>query len=874
MDDKTIPDLRVGLEPSEDGARIASAIVGLDHGTDPFVAAVRATRMPMIITNPRMPDNPVVFANDAFCRLTGYRRDEIVGRNCRFLQGPDSDPAVIRRLHDAVRAARSIEVDIRNYRKDGEAFWNRLLLAPVNDAHGELAYFFASQVDVTLERERMAGLEIHNAALMAELAGRLREQQERESELRFALDAGRLGAWTLDTRPDELMTPSPGSGKTLGRDPGEPLGSAASIHPDDRRRVKEAVERCIATGTDYDIQYRVLDPQGETRWIAVRARPVHGAEGAVTRLSGVSQDITEQKRAEQFQEALGHLDAVIRVVPDAADIAVAAGKIVGEALGVTRAGYGTVDTAAETIAIERDWQASGYASIAGVLRFRAYGRQIEDLAAGRTVLVADAVADPRTSDSFEALRSIDALAFISQPVIEEGRLVAVVYVANARPRAWQADEIAFVAEAGHRIRGAMERRRAEQELAALAASLEHQVAERTRDLMAAEEALRQSQKLEAIGQLTGGVAHDFNNLLTVIRSSVDLMRRPNLPEERRKRYIDAISETVTRASRLTGQLLAFARRQALKPEVFDLRDRLSGIAEMLDTVMGARIVVAMNVPGDPCFVRADASQFETALVNMAVNARDAMDGTGVLTLRLTPAGPMPPVRGHAGAAGRFAAVSMTDTGSGIPSSEIRHIFEPFFTTKEVGKGTGLGLSQVFGFAKQSGGDVNVESQEGRGATFTLYLPEIDPPADVEPSVEDGQASGPVPGGAGRRVLVVEDNLEVGRFSTQLLQDLGYETLWATNAEDAMVKLRAAATSFDIVFSDVVMPGKSGIELAKDIRQSNPGLPVILTSGYSHVLAEEGAHGFELLHKPYSAEQLSRVLRRAILRGPAARRRMA
>ncbi len=378
-------------------------------------------------------------------------------------------------------------------------------------------------------------------------------------------------------------------------------------------------------------------------------------------------------------------------------------------------------------------------------------------------------------------------------------------------------------------------------------------------LAQAEEALRQSQKMEAVGQLTGGVAHDFNNLLTIIRSSVDFLRRPELPEARKRRYLDAVSDTVDRAAKLTGQLLAFARRQALSPAVFDVGEKVRGVADMIDTVTGARVRVVVEVPDHPCFVRADLSQFETALINMAVNARDAMDGQGTLTLTLTCGAAMPPIRGHAGSQNAFAAVSLTDTGPGVPPDLIGRIFEPFFTTKEVGRGTGLGLSQVFGFAKQSGGDVDVTSSPGRGATFTLYLPEA--PAMSE-SGDGAAADAPAsPIGAGESVLVVEDNIEVGRFCTQILQDLGYRTTWATNAEEALERLGPDGAGFDVVFSDVVMPGMGGLALAHELRRRMPGLPVVLASGYSHVLAQDDAHGFELLHKPYSAEQLGHILRR-------------
>jgi PAS domain S-box-containing protein len=373
----------------------------------------------------------------------------------------------------------------------------------------------------------------------------------------------------------------------------------------------------------------------------------------------------------------------------------------------------------------------------------------------------------------------------------------------------------------------------------------------------AEEALRQSQKLEAIGQLTGGVAHDFNNLLTIIRSSVEFLRRPDLAEERRRRYLDAVSDTVDRAAKLTGQLLAFARRQALKPQVFDICTRLRSIGDMLDSVTGARIRVTIELPDTPRYVRADESQFETALINMAVNARDAMDGEGGLTLRLEGDRPMPPIRGHAGARGPFVAVRVTDTGAGIPPADLGRIFEPFFTTKEVGKGTGLGLSQVIGFAKQSGGDIDVASTLGGGTTFTLYLPQVAASAaNVEAGRDDRRDAEPQ---RGLCILVVEDNVGVGRFCTQILEDLGHAPVWTQSAEAALAELDRTPDRFDVVFSDVVMPGMGGFALARQLQASRPDLPVVLTSGYSHVLAKDDAHGFALVRKPYSAQQLAQVL---------------
>jgi PAS domain S-box-containing protein len=377
-------------------------------------------------------------------------------------------------------------------------------------------------------------------------------------------------------------------------------------------------------------------------------------------------------------------------------------------------------------------------------------------------------------------------------------------------------------------------------------------------LQRAEDQLRQAQKVEAVGQLTGGVAHDFNNLLTVIRGSVDLLRRPGLSDERRARYIDAIADTTERATKLTSQLLAFARRSALKPKVFDTGASILALWDMIGTLSGSMVHISVALPETACFIRADPSQFDTALVNMAVNARDAMEGKGELILAVRPVSAIPALRAHPRVEGAFVAISIRDTGSGIDPDKIDHIFEPFFTTKGVGEGTGLGLSQVFGFAKQSGGEIQVESN-AEGTVFTLFLPRVDSVADAPEVRGDAPMRG-----RGHRVLIVEDNADVGSFATHALGELGYATILAVDAEVALARLAEQADSIDVVFSDVVMPGMTGIELGHVIRERYPDMPLVLTSGYSNVLSEEGTHGFELLHKPYSIEQLSRVLQAALV----------
>jgi len=375
----------------------------------------------------------------------------------------------------------------------------------------------------------------------------------------------------------------------------------------------------------------------------------------------------------------------------------------------------------------------------------------------------------------------------------------------------------------------------------------------------AEEALKHSQRLEALGQLTGGVAHDFNNLLTVIRASVDLLNRPQLSEERRQRYMTAIGDAVGRAAKLTSQLLAFARRQTLKPEVFDVGERMQSLRDMLATLLGPAIEIVTQLPAEPCLVNADAGQFETAMINMATNARDAMQGKGRIVFTVHAATAVPDTLAHLSGTHGFVCVAVSDTGVGIPAAQLGRIFEPFFTTKLVGQGTGLGLSQVFGFARQSGGEVTVMSEVGQGSTFSLYLPRA-PAALLPRSLAPSTA--PAVAGSGMSVLIVEDNIELGNFAADGLTELGYSITLVDNATDALTELLGDPDRFDVVFSDVVMPGMTGLDLAQAIRERRIAVPVVLTTGYSQALSQDGVAGFELVQKPYSIEELSRVLHHA------------
>ena len=404
-------------------------------------------------------------------------------------------------------------------------------------------------------------------------------------------------------------------------------------------------------------------------------------------------------------------------------------------------------------------------------------------------------------------------------------------------------------------------RRANRELASRAEALtqanvllEEQIEERAK----AEDQLRQSQKMQALGQLTGGIAHDFNNQLTVIQGSADMLSRPGLSEEKRIRFAQAIVQSATNAASLTSQLLAFARRQPLKPQRLDLNRLIADMDELLNRTMGERFRVVTELAELPCRVEVDRAQLQSAILNIASNARDAMQGrdtlgSGTLIIRTRDFGE---VEGK-----RMVGLEIADNGEGMSQEVRERIFEPFFTTKPTGEGTGLGLSQVYGFASQSGGEVTAASEPGNGTTITLMLPCIDSGhADPVPAVAAASAET-----APAAILVVEDNVDVGAFVETLLTELGHKVTRADRGEQALELARR--NHFDIVLSDVVMPGMGGIKLAEALEREQPSLPVVLATGYSQDIVEGGSGGRPVILKPYRLAALSEALAEAMRSHP-------
>ena len=361
-------------------------------------------------------------------------------------------------------------------------------------------------------------------------------------------------------------------------------------------------------------------------------------------------------------------------------------------------------------------------------------------------------------------------------------------------------------------------------------------------LLAVQRQLAESQKLDALGQLTGGIAHDFNNLLMIISGSIHTIRKSPTSENAVK-ALQSIDSASQRAASLTRQLLTFARRQNVQPQPIKLAERLNALRDVLNSGLGSAVTLMIDVADNVWNVVVDPNEFETAILNLIINARDAMPDGGSVILS---AENMPEKA--------QVAISLEDTGAGIPDDVAAKVFDPFFTTKPVGKGTGLGLSQVHGFAHQAGGTIELKSTLGKGTTVTIYLPKATTQLDSEQAEE-------VSSNGNGTVLLVEDNPEVATVSTGLLEQLGYRVRWVADASAALEALDKAG--IDIVFSDIVMPGKmDGVGLAKTIREKNPEMPILLVTGYSSSTPEVGSQ-FPVLRKPYQLHELSRELQKLI-----------
>lgn len=622
-----------------------------------------------------------------------------------------------------------------------------------------------------------------------------------EERFRAAVDAVQGVLWT-NSGEGRMQGIQPGWSALTGQSQAEyeGYGWSNTVHPDDKQPTVDAWNEAVRTKTQFRFEHRVRRYDGEWRHFSIRAVPTFAAEGTLREWVGVHTDVTDQLIADT---ALRELNVNLQQRVTAA---VAERNVFADIFETTDAFVIVLDPqfcvlAMNQAAFNEQRSIFGKAVNVGEPLLELLADYPEQQAAARAVWQ----------------RALDGEEFTEIKTFGDPARETRTY------------EMKFntLRDNDGRTVGAFQ----------VVTNITQRVTDAAR-LTETQDALRQAQKMEAIGQLTGGVAHDFNNLLTIIRGGAEFLQRADLPANSRV-FIDGIYDAADRATKLTQQLLAFSRRQPLRPTVFDVAERTVATAAMLQAIVGSRITLLVDCE-QGLRVNADVAQFETALVNICVNARDAMQSEGLIDIQA--------VR-----SGANISISIKDNGEGIAPEIMQRLFEPFFTTKAVGEGTGLGLSQVFGFARQSGGDVSVTSEIGIGTCITLLLPattaEIDEVQTAEaPAIRSA-----------RRVLVVEDNTELRKFATTLFNELGHSVASAASSDEALTLLNNAPDAFEVVFTDVVMAGMSGLDLAREIRMAWPNIRVVLTSGYSDALANAEGLDFPFVSKPYSADQVAAVL---------------
>ena len=648
---------------------------------------------------------------------------------------------------------------------------------------------------------------------------------EAEAMLLLAEEAGGLGLWTWDIATGKAHW-SRGVYLNLGMTPRtEPPAAGslvASVHPEDMNRLREAIAEAIRAGPQLRVDYRAIGEDGKERWLHARGQIHRNSDGRARRMVGYILDVTERYHA---AERLRESEARFRNLADSAP-ALLWLSLPGGAREFVNSAYVAFVGGAYEDGLMADWRTR--------LHTDDLNRILKEQVAG------EASMKPFTLEA--RYRRADGewrwLKSFSQPRISS-----------------TGDFTGF----GGIAFDVTDAKQAETDLQHINDLLANSVAKALAERDQAQAALIQSQKLEALGQLTGGVAHDFNNLLTVIIGALDIVQRHPEDTDRTARLGKAALDAAQRGERLTRQLLAFSRRQPLQPEP-SIIDRLLRDSDTLHRgALGERFMLDLSLEAGDVTVSIDPAQFDAAIMNLLVNARDAMPAGGLV---LVSTAVTQQAAADDMAAGLYVSVTVQDTGEGMDEATRARIFEPFFSTKPVGKGTGLGLSQVYGFVRQSGGGVSVVSAPGEGTAITLLLPL------AQEAVETDGATPPVRKDVlpALSILLVEDDPQVAVLAEAMLTELGHRVRLAVDAAEALNLLDGDAT-FTLLLTDVVMPGEmTGVDLARAVTAVRPDLPVLLCSGYTgDTLASAEGAPWPLLRKPYTLEALEAALAEAVKR---------
>ncbi len=829
-------------------------------------------------------DGWVLDVNPAACRLHGMERAELIGRSVFDLVPPGQREAVRRDFARMVADEVSVIEGVSQH-KDGRAVSVEVRISRI--AYRNRPALLLHVRDVTARRNAVLAL------------------QESRLSLEKAQQIGQIGSWQSDPSREGRLVWSAETERIFGFTPGEFDGRVetffALLHPEDRETVAQAAQAALAGERPYDLEHRIVRRDGQTRWVREQADVERDAAGQPVRMIGVVQDITERRKAEESLE-------MMRVCVDRAGDSVfwisrEGGILYVNDAGCTGRGYSREELLGMRISdLDPDYQPGVWAAHFEHLKFHRTvtletRHRAKDGQAFPVEVSANYVHIGGQEFNFAFVRDITArraaeekirqLAAFPElnpnPVLEFSADGALIYhnrAASELSRSLGVPDIGALLPADTReivlscLAANQPRLRIETALGPRMLSWSfypigelrtvHCYVGEITERLRLEEQLRQSQKMEAIGQLAGGVAHDFNNILTVIQGYGSMLLLTGDPSDETVESVRQIVAASERAANLTRQLLLFSRRQVMQPGLLNLNDLVTSLVKMLQRIVGEDVKQQLHLHPRPLTVYGDAGMLDQVLMNLVVNARDAMPGGGRLIIETAEK-----VLTEADAAlipnatpGRYACLSVTDSGSGIAPEALPHIFEPFFTTKEIGKGTGLGLATVFGIVQQHGGALQVESEVGRGTTLHIFLPTVEA-AEV---AEEKVAASRLPRGT-ETILVVEDEPSLRVLNRIVLERQGYQVLDAAHGVEALQVWEQHTGPIHLLLTDLVMPeGLSGLELAARLRKHSPDLPVIFTSGYSAEMAGRELRletGQFFLQKPTPLPELLETVRRCL-----------
>ena len=739
--------------------------------------------------------------NPAFAALVGYSRDELRWMRFADLTHPEDIAAeleIFRRAVTVDRAESGATLIKRYIRKDGRIVWARLMAQVARDAAGRAQYGFAIVIDITAQREA--------------------EDQLRK--LSVAVEQSPASIVITNTAAD-IEYVNPKFTELTGYTPSEVLGRNPRLLQSGETppAVYRELWATLAAGREWRGEFRNKKKNGELFWENASISPIKTTSGTVTHYLAVKEDITERKRMEEeisrqlrMNESIAEMSAHLLSLASHEEISNAILRHAQLHTDSPHGFVGYVDPRDGTfIAPTQSGELWAKCGVGGrsMVTGRFGGLWGWVLKNKLPLLTNDVAGDPRSTGV--PTGHIPIRRFLAVPCVLGDEAVGEIAVANA-DRHYADDDLDLLKRLAAIYTMAIERQRTEEERARI------------------QEQLRQSQKLEAVGQLAGGVAHDFNNLLTVINGFSELAMSRLNPLDPLRQEIEEIRKAGDRAAALTQQLLAFSRRQLLKPKLIDLNAAVADMEKMLRRLIGEDIALATVLDPHLGKVKADPGQVQQVIVNLAVNARDAMPGGGRLTIETknVELDEQHLVEDPLVQPGPYVVVSVSDTGTGMSKKILNHIFEPFFTTKEQGKGTGLGLPTVYGIVKQSGGSIRVDSRQGFGTTFSIYLPRVEGTAD-QPDINKADVE--LPGGT-ETVLLVEDEDGVRGLAAQILESCGYNVLTASNGEEALAVAAQYSGAIDLMVTDLVMLGMDGRELARQLTAARPQTKLLVMSGYA------------------------------------------